>query len=106
MPGHRDPHDHATHDRGPATEGDASGLPTSAPREPAADGDRQGIEMSSHPDPDDHATHDLELIAAFAAGDATGARSRDRDRAGHRLPRVRRAPPRPARDRGCAARAP
>ena len=76
MPSHRDPHDHATHDLGPAsgsTPGDASGLPAPARREPATDGDRQGIEMSSHSDPHDHATHDLELIAAFAAGDATGA---------------------------------
>ena len=41
----------------------------------------------------DHATHDLELIAAFAAGDAAGSALERGHRAGRRVPRVRRAPP-------------
>ena len=75
MSRHPDPRDGTIRDVGPVTahaSGDAPGSPAPAPREPADDRDRQGIEMSRHPDPHDHPAHDLELVAAHVAGDATG----------------------------------
>ena len=68
------------------------------PREPIRDPRRQGTEMPHLPD-SQHPEHDLELIAAYAAGDAQGPSS-SAPRPSRRVRRVRRPPPRPARDRG------
>ena len=71
-----------------------------APPEPRAP-PPSGQDMPHIPD---HATHDPELVAAYAAGDATGP-DLARGRARRLVHRVRRPASRPARDRDRPARA-